>query len=1756
MEARIATLRKHRANIITKIEHHNNMANAYTIGTSAIEITHRLCELKDLWEDHYKTMNKLEEIDENCHTLVVEDLEWIEKALAARIHIEQILEQIEPKQADNIDNTSNHHKDDIKLPAVTIPTFDGNPTAWLPFRDLFIALIHSKNGMSKVTKMHYLKSSVSGVAADALKNLQITEANYDIAWNRLEERYHNNRVLIDIYIGRLMNQPNIPSRCASAIRTLIDTTNETIQMINSLGGNTENWDPLLIHMIVRKLDSYTQQIWREKLKASKQLTPFSELMEFLEIRAQVLEETPHSEKPTYNGNNNYGNAKSNANNNNNNHKSKPKSWPQKSHAIKTASCTFCNENHQPYRCDIFSKSSLSEKMKLIHDKKACNNCLYIGHEQKSCKSKGKCKHCEQRHHSSIHDQFQATASNAASHNIHNVNVTHGKKTLLATALVPVYGPNGNCVILKTLIDQGGEVSTMSTYACQQLQLKIQKANVQLTGLNDSNLGTARGMTDIVIGSSIDPNYRYPLKVLVMPKVSESQTINSKNKRKWSHLHGLQLADPTYDQPGRIDLQLGVEIYAEILMSGVIKGTDNAPIAQQTKLGYILSGRTDNTNGSVARAHTINMNSSTVKLLKNESSHNNVQSSSLFDDNSIATNLKRFWEIENLPSKRVYTAEDEIAEQHYTKTIQQSENGRFIVSLPFNIDEKDPNLFGESRKMAMWRFMALERRFDKQPDVKTEYHKVIRQYFDMGHLIEVPYDRLHIKPSYYLPHHAVTKASSTTTQTRVVFDGSAKTSNGYSLNDRLCTGPQIQDELFNIFVRWRTYKIVFTADIEKMYRQFSMHSDHQKFQRILWRFDKNSPIKTYELTTNTFGISCAPFLAVRSLLELVKRKGQSYPLAAKILSNNTYVDDTTAGADSVEEAIDCRNQLISLLECGQLPIRKWTSNCAEFLEDIPIADREIGNLLEMTSDDTLKALGILWCPSNDTIQFKVNLDSSPSLTKRAILTEIARLYDPFGWLSAIIIKAKILLQLIHISGHDWDSPIEQQYAERWNQWKNELKQIESIRIPRWLSTMHGLSDDTYELHGFSDASEAAYAACIYIRIRHPNNTISIQLIAAKSKVAPIKKLSLPRLELLAAELLANLMTTIQSAMQIKIAKIYAWTDSSIVLAWLQQHPSKWHTFVANRVSNIQSIIEFDKWRHVPSKSNSADCASRGMLPSEFVNFNLWWAGPDFLHKSEEHWPKLKIDANSTNQEIKNAVIFLNSTEQIVANMEQAPAVVMHGTITEENPILLRHSNLHRLLITTALCMRFKSKQRGLVSVEERANAMNIWIRHAQHSAFSTEINDLKKNHKVHAKSKIISFDPYMDENGILRIGGRLENAKAYFSAKHPIILPSDGHFINLIMRDAHDQCMHGGTQLTLYTIRQTYWIMNGKRVVTQFIKRCMICARWKAKPKQQFMAPLPAERISQSHVFLHTGVDYCGPFEVLANGLRKSATTKCYVSVFVCFATKAIHLELVSDLSTVRFLAAFRRFIARRGKPQKMYSDRGRNFIGASKLLLDMFNRNSPENDCIQKELLKDGIAWDFLPGDAASMGGLWESSVAGFKRHYRRIIGNQKLNFEQMYTLVVQIEAILNSRPLCVVPTDCEDINVLTPGHFLIHRPITQLPDPPLLDIKSSRLDQWQHVQQMQQHFWKRWHDEYLHTLQQRSKWHTRQPNTIVGEIVLLLDDNLPPSDWRLGRIIEVYPDKHGIVRKMDIQTAANGQKAIYHRPISKIAALPISEAD
>lgn len=761
----------------------------------------------------------------------------------------------------------------VKLPTINLPIFDSNMNSWLEFKDTYISLIHSNEQINDIMKFHYLRASLQGEALKVIQSLEFSEQNYKIAWDLLCNRYDNSRLLIFNHIKSLFNLEPLQKESASGLRNLIDNVFKNLRSLTSLNEPVQHWDSLIIFLISTKLDKITAREW-EKHKVINKIPKLSDIQQFLQNKADFLETLElnvvgHTKKDIKSNVKHYSLYSSNK------------------------SCNFCNKSdHYIYKCDTFLKLTIPERLSKVKELKLCINCLCNGHDVKRCQSGG-CRQCKRRHSSLLHLEKEETTSQSIKVNEVNLLSQINQFVLLSTASIYVHDSAGNKHVAKAILDCGSQSNFISSKLCKLLQLQTCPTNISITGINNisSNIKTK---CDVTIKSRLN-EFSTTISCFILPKITDDLPNNNISISQWNIPKHLSLADPFFNEKGEVDLLLGASIFWTLLQNGKISLGKTKPILQNTLFGWIIAGPV----------------SEPVTKLQCYFSR----------EIDLHNDLKQFWELEECTSPCPLSLEDEKCEIFFKNTLSRNHDGRFIVRVPF---KQSPCQLGESKSNAIKRLLQLERRFENNLSMKTQYIDFLETYESLGHMSLLPkHDESQL--SYFLPHHAVIRETSLTTKMRIVFNGSAPCDNGISLNDLQYIGPPILNDIFSILVCFRQYAVVVSSDIEKMYRQILVHPEDRPFQRIVWRNDSKKPISVYNLNTVVYGTTSAPYLAIRCIKQLSIDFKEKCPVSSNIIARDFYVDDLITGFDTEHEAISICQEISNILQTAGFHLRKWASN---------------------------------------------------------------------------------------------------------------------------------------------------------------------------------------------------------------------------------------------------------------------------------------------------------------------------------------------------------------------------------------------------------------------------------------------------------------------------------------------------------------------------------------------------------------------------------------------------------------------------------------------------------------------------------------------------------------------------------------------------------------------------------------------------------------------------------------------------------------
>ncbi|GFT18017.1 DUF1758 domain-containing protein [Trichonephila clavipes] len=801
-----------------------------------------------------------------------------------------------------------------KMPKLELPQFHGEMEYWITFKELFQATVIDNSDLTEIDKLQYLFASVKGNAAKLIRGFAIKKENLKNCWELLCERYENKNQLANYQINKLFSIRTNKANSAKQLFEILDNCNESVRNLTVLGLEINLLSELIIiNHCTSKLHEEIAHRWELTLKPDTYPTLQAFRM-FIESEARALgllsgnADAPKSKLGTSNQIINKSYARKNVGFEKGSRFSQSNfNQPKKSLVFNanldknySFSCAICKENasHPLYKCPVFNRMKVEERIKAIEGI-CCTNCLRKNHTTSECRINIGCKVCKDRHHTLLH-VYNVNCSALSENSQNVVAVSRGcqlkgnkltSPVLLSTAIIKIKSKSGKCIECRALIDNASQLSLISGRLKEKLDIRVKSEKHKISGINGVNAETSLHSCTIEFTPHFS-SLKFNLEAIVVNKVTSSLPKFQFKNRQFPHLKNLKLADPNFHISKPIDVLLGAEIYADLLEGLPIFGPAGTPTAIPTKLGYILSGKIY------------------APPLKES-----IVNSSLNDQ------LSELWKLEEVPKTNAKIQIPDPCEESVSKSVKRNNEGRYIVNLPF----KENNTLGESKEKAAQLLYALENKFHKNKQFKDNFLNFMNEYLALGHMREISQKRDDETPNCYIPYHMVTNEKSTTTKCRVVFNASSKSKNGKSLNDVLMTGPKLQTEIFNHLIKFRSYRVAFAADIERMYRQILISDEDCKYQRIVWRDTPSDSLKSFELQTITYGTSCAPFLALRTLQQLYQDEEQNFPLAAKIARENIYIDDLLSGADTEVEAKSIIIEIQNLLKSGGFILRKWSSS---------------------------------------------------------------------------------------------------------------------------------------------------------------------------------------------------------------------------------------------------------------------------------------------------------------------------------------------------------------------------------------------------------------------------------------------------------------------------------------------------------------------------------------------------------------------------------------------------------------------------------------------------------------------------------------------------------------------------------------------------------------------------------------------------------------------------------------------------------------
>ena len=1252
-----------------------------------------------------------------------------------------------------------------------------------------------------------------------------------------------------------------------------------------------------------------------------------------------------------------------------------------------------------------------------------------------------------------------------------------------------------------LFDEGATKTFIKKELADKLNLKPIKQEVINLAVFGNDESTPHSFDIVKLRVQTQSGQFINIKAVVVPQISTPiNNLAIQDLTKFPYLRKVRLAHPpTSQRTSDITILIGADYYWEFVQDHIIRG--NGPTAVQSKLGYLLSGP--------CYHNTLHLTTSPTLHVMAQPTH--------LDDM-----LTKFWDLESIGISHDQDSknEDYNLTSFQNKHIEKRED-QYVAKLPWKTDHPPlPTNYNN----AYQRTRSLVRKLPVE--TRHVYHRLIKEQEARGFIEKVNNDDSTV--GHYLPHHAV-KKDSITTPIRIVYDCSAKaTHNQPSLNECLLKGPPLLNDLTGILLRFRIHNIALTSDIEKAFLNIGLHESDRDFTKFLWLEDPqdiHSKFVVYRFSSVLFGSVSSPAIlnaVIRTHLDKSENE------IANLLKNDIYVDNIVSGTDNSENAVKFYKESNELLESAGFRLRSWASNDTKIN-----AAATQDNVQHETT--TAPLLGMKWDTVNDQLLYKEIDESDNTPTKRSVIRHVSRIYDPLRYLSPVLIQAKVFMQDLWKRKLEWDEQLSPDLQSTWNTILKELNCATTTMIPRKYFDHNNRNCDEYEIHCFTDASlNKGYGAAIYITRANESS-----LVMAKSRVAPLKPHTIPRMELMGVVLGTRLTTLVKEQFkQLTITQTTLWTDSLIVLSWIRSMKPL-PTFVHNRVTEIKAA-SIDQFKYCPTQQNPADLLTRGVNSTQFQQSELWWKGPTFL-TTGNHPPEPNTPATALLQQASN--IDEGDDKHSKSNSTTNLNIAQIIDVT-------RYSSLNKLLRITAYVVKAteimrKNQNNKQLTASDLNSAERLWIHAVQQHTYADEIQQLQG---AKIKTTLVrQLQLFLDDDKLLHVNGRLHNAPVDYDTKFPVLLPRQHAFTTLMIRQTHQQVMHSGVQATVAHLRQRFWITQVRSAVKSVLHHCVICKRLTGKPYiSPPTPPLPSCRVQNVQPFTTTGIDYTGHLFInTTNGQEQ----KVYICIFTCATTRATHLEIVQNLSTKTFINAFRRFTARRGIPSTIISDNATTFIAASNEIAKICA--APE---VQEYMLNTKINWKFIVKRAPWMGGFYERIVGMTKSTLQKVLGKSRINLEELTTLITEVEATLNDRPLTYI----SDGVPFTPSHLMCGRPLKSLPHAIMDDTdyhinEHSIIRQATHMNNILQHFKQRWQKEYITALRERhlsNKTKSTDKNIIkVGDIVLVHTDNKKRIEWPLAKVTKLFTGLDNYTRSAEIKT----KQGTTQRPITKLYPLEVN---
>ena len=1717
------------------------------------------------------------------------------------------------------------------LNSADLPVFNGEISEFIPFYETFNFLVHENEAYPDSMKATYLKRCIpekcsngkQNPAYDLLKHIVPTNNNYKLMREKLEGRFKLGYVNRATYLSNLRKLGTWRS-CTTGleVRKLYDYITENLDLLELAGGNSVNESDILLYDVLSLIPKFMVNSFLELNDEDRTLDRLLKLIDVSVGRMLERDVLVPKTKPVH--------VKSGNTNNNTHYQRRHYEQPYNAlHISDDNKCLLCGGDHSALTCSV---GSLDDRLKKAWELKLCHNCANTGHYSSQCSYSRNCDcgkgkaHCRSlcfrgEKPSTPAQSGRGRGSNSQrggrgrsqprgrgsgngpqapgrDHNAVAVSPDTVDRAYNAVADTECFFEVGCGYIQSATPGNYAKcrfVFDTASNASYGLQSSVHGVVYETVGHRDAAVDSFAGgsvnaknvdVVKLVVFDTKDFYEPTEFCITVIPNICRDVPTWQLTSHQQQSIRDYELSDPTQisGQPQKIDILIGLDNYWKFMH----RRTDDpgfGPMLRSSKLGWILSGQRDFANPRLLTKVSRNQLTMSVQTLF---TNMEVLPDMLekLDSHSVVFTTKPpqseeeeycslFSDLETFGIK---------PDQEISPVLEQFNNDirfnevtkRYSVRLPFipHLKSKLKDNYN-SCKTRLDALFQSKIRNPKHSEFAKKYYDIISEQESLG-IIERVTD---ISGSAgggnvtYIPHHGVLQD-----KLRVVYDASDAPRDSVSLNDCLSPGPSLTNELIEMLMRFRTHDVVVSGDITKAFLMLEVGEADRDHLRFLW-YDQDGNLIVYRFTRVPFGLRCSSFLLNATLRyhmqqECVKADN---PDLLQRLSKAHYVDDWLVGANTPEEALLMKDWLTQFLESIGMKLHKFNCNSEVVRQNLAVDCPDIGSIL-----------GLSWDVTSDEVSIKVEKalkKMRDESTKCELYSAPPRIFDPLGFCQPFIFNAKLLFQEVCKAKIKWKGKLPPEIGEKFENWKSQICKLSAITIPRQV-VIPGYND--VELHGFGDASKVGYCACVYIVSTKGSQKVS-NLVVSKTRVSPVKEMSIPRLELTASFLLARLMAlVIKFHDHMTFNNIVYYSDSTTVLHWVHSNHKQWNIYVANRVRDINLLSSPDSWKYVRTDQNPADLGSRGLDADELVGNDFWFHGPSFLvsgRAEDVHDPDPDIShptADSLSERRKIVTVAVDGErfgEKILPpGKDGSPRSLTD--FSDIDKVLNVTSYLYRFIRLKVGEERFARWLGYQPDTCPRKIAEERWIRSVQAEHFQKEVDFCRDHPKVIpsgmkvVSSKVQQLGLFLDGHGVLRVNTRLHHADILESAKEPMLLPKGDHLTALMVWRAHRRLKHAGVAQTLAEIRQAYWIPQGRQAIRNLLRQCVKCRMILAKPYPVLSAPdLPEFRVNRVDVFQSAGVDFAGPLYMKASEAEKIKGRKekkkkgvpkeklnilpermVYLVIFTCAVSRNVHAELLDGMSVEDLMHGIRRFVTKYGPPSLFYSDNAKQFQCVSRELKHVLNHPK-----LHKYLHDCEVTWEFYVQKAPWMGGFIERVVGLFKSAVKRVVGRALLDYKEFLTLTYEVTAVLNSRPISYVYDTVGEEEPITPSKLFCGKNITLFP--PMYETRLDRRDpeickkRLKYLDKVLTHFWNRFTSQYLSSLSERHLSRNlpkdgRQPK--VGEVVLIKNDLLPRGRWKIAQVVKVTPGADGVIRRVELQppylnltpdTKRNKPSEIINRP-------------